>query len=169
MIDFGFDQVKRRHVEELNVVPILDMFIAVIFFILLTTSFVGFTKLHVPPATVGTVDTSQKAPPLSPRLALIQGEGKLILKLVWEGLDPGSDRKDLESLLLAKNPKLLKVAVEELLEKFLKKYPAERTIQMGMTPKAPYQFLIDMMDASRTRMPDVVLISYEEAQAIAGI
>lgn len=166
MIDFGLDFQRRKPIEDLNVVPVLDMFIAIIFFLLLTTTFVGFTKLQVPPASVTTQTDPNIDPPLAPKFLLAQREKKLLLSVSWEGLNPGSLREEVNSAELAQNPRLLFQGAEKILNQFNQRFPNEKTIQMGMNRKAPFQFLIDLMDAAREIVPDIVLISFDEAEAL---
>lgn len=167
MDDF-FDRYRPKRIIDLNIVPILDMLISIIFFLLLSTSFIGYTKLQVPPASVSTVTSPVAPEPLSPKLMVAGKDQKVRLILVWKGEKPGRKIESVDVPADDSRAKIIQEKVFGILKEFNTKYPGEKTLQMGLSPKLPYQFLIASMDAARETVPDVVLIDYNEVQALAA-
>lgn len=149
---------ERRHIKEPNLVPVIDMFTVVIFFLILSTSFFSFTKITIPPSKVSVNTDPLAPPPLGAKLLLRKKLNQVNILLQWTGSSPG---QEVETASLDK--------VFEVTGKLAKKYksiqPKERTIQLGMSPDTPYQTLIDAMDGIRESLPDMVLISPDEALA----
>ncbi len=166
MDDF-FVKPERKQIRELNLVPVIDMFTTVIFFLILSTSFFAFTKLTVPPAKVSVNTDPLTPPPMSTKLVLGTSsaagqDGNVRLLLSWVGESPGQ-----ESRSIAREK--VEAEVRLLAEEFKKKFPRERTVQLGLVPGLGYQVLIHAMDGVRDQLPDLVLISPEEAAArLAG-
>ncbi|MCM2280052.1 MAG: biopolymer transporter ExbD [Oligoflexia bacterium] len=168
MIDQIFAKKPKRRVKDLNIVPILDMLTTVIFFLLMSTSFMEFTKLTVPPSQVSVSTSQSKDPPVSPKMLLSGADDDLRVTLLWGGRRPGEKRERIrESDPVKRRAELVK-ATQKLTEDFALANPAEKTIQIALTAKLGYQNLISMMDGVRESMPDVVLISPLEAEARTG-
>lgn len=163
MDDF-FVKPERKQIRELNLVPVIDMFTTVIFFLILSTSFFAFTKLTVPPAKVSVNSDPLTPPPMSTKLVLgpssaaTGASGNVRLLLSWVGESPGAESRSVERAKV-------EAEVQTLVEDFKKKFPRERTVQLGMAPTLGYQVLIHAMDGAREGLPDLVLISPEEAAA----
>ena len=164
MDDF-FQKPKRRPVKELNLVPVIDLFTTIVFFLLLSTSTIAFTKLTVPPSAVSTVTNPIAPPPMATKLLVLRAGNQRKLLLQWMGKEPGQ----FDGIVTADDPKALEKALLEkatdLTTRFTKKYPKETTVQLGLGPDVTYQNLINVMDGIREHLPDVVLISYQEAVA----
>ncbi|NDD91956.1 hypothetical protein EBZ37_07720 [bacterium] len=160
MDDF-FSKPERKHVRELNLVPVIDMFTTVIFFLILSTSFYGFTKLTLPPSKVSVNTDPLTPPPLSTKLLIGKNDGGFRLALSWVGSSPGQ----LEEVATVAN---IEDRVRGLAEKFTSSHPSEKTIQLGMTAEVDYQSLIRAMDGVREKLPDIVLISPAEASVRLG-
>ena len=161
MDDF-FERPQRKPVRDLNLVPVIDMFTTVLFFLLLSTSFYGFTKLTVPPSKVSVNTDPLVPPPLSARLLVAPGpEGNLSVVMSWVGAEPGK-------LEATATQETLEPKVKGLVEQFSQKHPMERTVQLGLAPGVNYQALIWAMDGARQKLPDIVLISPEDALARLG-
>lgn len=169
-MDELFERPHRKHIKELNLVPVIDMFTTVLFFLILSTSFFAFTKLTVPPAQVDTITKPLPKPPLSPRLLLGSGKGGATVRLVltWEGSDPGEAAETVDTQDAKAAPEAIRKKANAMLEEFLKKNPDEKSIRLSMTPNTSYQYMISVMDGVRDRISDVVLTSYEEANAKFG-
>ena len=154
---------ERRHAPEPDLVPILDGLTAVIFFMLLSISFIGLTKLTVPPSTAS-VSTSVDIP-ISGRV-IAQLDGDVInVKLEWLGKKPGSISEKAKRASLEDKNTALVDAVEKLAIQFKEKFPEEKTIQIALASKLNYQELISVMDGLRKNQlyEDLVLSSYTEA------
>jgi biopolymer transport protein ExbD len=163
-----YDLTRNRRKEgiDLNVVPILDMLISVIFFLLLATSFMQLTKESVPPSSVSTITDPVAPPPLSARLICVEKGNVTRLILSWIGATPGQVSKELE-LKDGNSDEArasLLTTVTQMVEDFSVKYPKEKTLQVGMGAKVPYQKLVTIMDAAKEKLPDVVLFDYSEAE-----
>jgi biopolymer transport protein ExbD len=158
------NSTARRHAPEPDLVPILDGLTAVIFFMLLSISFVGITKLTLPPSAVSTASPS-KEPPLSGRVvAKLEGE-TINVKIEWLGNTPGSYTEKATRIDAAgKNASLLD-AVEKLAQRFKEKFPDEKTLQIAISSEMNYQELVSIMDGLRKNemYEDLVLSSYTEA------
>lgn len=152
-----FGKPHRRHVQELNIVPILDMMTTVIFFLLLSTSFIEFTKITVPPSATSTITDPVAPPPVTPKMLLMKKPEGYRLQLSWTGRTAGSlgraykvdpanpldkdpvKAAEMESLALMK-------LAGEIVSEFGKTFPQEKTFQVGLSGPAPYQNLIGVMD-----------------------
>lgn len=160
---------QRRHVRHLNIVPILDMLTTVIFFLLLSTSFIQFTKLTVPPSQVSTITDPIAPPPLAPKLVVVKAGADLHrLILTWAGKEPGEDARPYRAATDPKKdvPELAALA-GKMISDFHTKFPTEKSLQIGLGHDVEYQKLIAVMDGARENMPDIVLISYNEAESRA--
>ncbi|MBC7396063.1 MAG: biopolymer transporter ExbD, partial [Bdellovibrionales bacterium] len=132
-----------------------DMLTTVIFFLLMSTTFIEYNKLTLPPAST-VVSTSQSAAdPLRPKLLVTRAGKELSLYLVWQGKTPGHQ-------VIKVDPAEVSAKLTELLKTFAEKYPTEKTLQVSLDKEVNYQVLISVMDGSRELMPDVVLLSYHE-------
>ncbi len=159
-----FDLKKKpEKTIHLDIVPILDALVALIFFLLISTSFVQLTKHTIPPSAVSTITDPIVPPPLSPKI-YVHGQGEqLAFTLKWEGTKPGSIQKKIvlndekESLL----PKL-RSETKKIIKNFLSKYPNEKSIQLGLSENTSYQDMVAIMDGIKEDIPDIVLISYKE-------
>ena len=159
MIDEILGSRKKRHVQDLNIVPILDMLTTVIFFLLMSTSFIEYTKLTLPPASTVTASGSNATHPLNPKLILRAGSpGKILVTVSWSGLKP-------DQITSSTEPERLVDTVRELLKRFSTQFPAEKTLQISLSRTLPYQNLISAMDGARDLIPDPVLASYTEADS----
>ena len=163
-MDGMFQRPKRRENPDLNIVPVLDMLVAVIFFLILTTSFMRYTKLSLPPSAVSTITNPVAPPPLSPKLVVADIGGTLRLVLTWAGTDPGQKTQDIHMIGTGEDKRkaVLKTA-GEFIGEFHKKFPGEKTLQIGLGANVTYQNLVTIMDAVKEKMPDMVLFSYAEA------
>lgn len=161
---FEFDRDSGRHLPEPDLVPILDGLVCVIFFLLLSISFIGLTKLTLPPSATSEVSGDNQKPPLSPKLYVKQQDKNLRIELEWLGEKPDrifveqprADKKGLNEELI--------LGVRGLVTEFKSRFPEEKTLQMTMSPELTYQEMIAVMDGIRSQMDDIVLNSYEEIQ-----
>ena len=158
MLDEYFSLPKRRHVRELNIVPILDMLTTIIFFLLLSTSFLEYNKVTLPPSGVATITDPVAPPPLRSRLTLLKEGAEYRMIWSWAGAEAGMKTQKI-------SPEGAPEVAHALAALFKAQHPEERTLQIGMGRELPYQDLIALMDAVRPYFPDVVLYSYQEAEA----
>ncbi len=156
---------QRRHAPEPDLVPILDGLTAVIFFMLLSLSFIGITKLTIPPSTTTTASLSQDIPVSGRVIAKLEGES-INVKLEWMGSQPGALSEIASRMKPDKKNMNLIEAVEKLALRFKEKFPQEKTIQIAMAGQLNYQELISVMDGLRKNKlyEDLVLSSYTEAE-----
>jgi biopolymer transport protein ExbD len=163
---FEFDGTSdRRKAPEPDLVPILDGLTAVIFFMLLSISFIGMTKLTIPPSAVAAVSTSSEIPLSARLIAQLDGES-ILLKLEWIGRQPGELTKKVIRLPDSTKNLALIESVEKMAAQFKKKYPNEKTVQIALASRLNYQELISVMDGLRKNemYEDLVLSSYTEAE-----
>jgi biopolymer transport protein ExbD len=165
MIDEILQHRKRRSVQELNIVPILDMLTTVIFFLLLSTSFLEYVKLTVPPSAV-TFSKPESVPlATAPKIFLVSGNRSFRLILSWSGKKAGVLEREIATGDPLQTRKQLLLKSEELAQAFSKMNPSEKTVQLGLGSNVPFQHLVSVMDGLHSSLPDVVLISYREAEA----
>lgn len=167
MDDIFPGKVGRRQQIDLNVVPILDMLVCVIFFLLLSTSFIGYTKLTLPPSGVSTLTEPLAPAPLNPKLLITQDKGQMKFLIKWEGASPGYKIKKAAYTDAFKENEQITSDIKILLKDFLDEYKDQKTLQIGMGPGVAYQYLISAMDAAQGLMPDQVIISYDEAKLVS--
>jgi biopolymer transport protein ExbD len=168
-LDNRFDIQPRKKIKEPDVVPILDMLVAVIFFLLLSTTFIELSKQTIPPSGLSTITDPVAPPPLNPKLIGIQKANQLSLALSWAGDQP--DRKIISLILTGEiDTDRLNIVnqVEILISEFSKSYPKEKTLQLGLESHIQYQNLISIIDGASGHLPDVVLVSYKTARAYRG-
>ncbi|MCM2323815.1 MAG: biopolymer transporter ExbD [Oligoflexia bacterium] len=165
MIEQIFQKRPKRHIKDLNIVPILDMLTTVIFFLLMSTSFIEYTKLTVPPSQVSVSSSPVKDPPVTPKMLLAGSEANLKVLLTWGGRKAGEAIELINEPDPALRREALLKATQKLSQNFILAHPDEKTLQLALTSKLPYQDLISMMDGVRESLPDIVLISPAEAEA----
>ena len=150
---------KKKHVQDLNIVPILDMLTTVIFFLLMSTTFIEYTKLTLPPQGTATATGPSSTRPLVPKLILRKGiPGEYVSTLAWAGEKPGQTE-------VKASEAELRGLIEAQIKKFSQIYPSEKTLQVSLEHSIHYQALVNVMDAARDSLPDTVLISYTEADS----
>jgi biopolymer transport protein ExbD len=156
---------NRRHTPEPDLVPILDGLTAVIFFLLLSISFIGLTKLTLPPSTASVTSLSQEVPVSARVVGQIQG-AQILLKLQWLGPTPGSVEEKVPRVEIPGANSLLVEAAHRLAQELKRRFPKEKTIQIALSPDANYQELISIMDGLRKKQTyeDLVLSSYVDAK-----
>jgi biopolymer transport protein ExbD len=146
------------------------MLISVIFFLLLTTTFLQFTKQSIPPSSVTKITDPVAPPPVSPKIIGVMKGTNLRLVLTWSGEHPGRAEKlvDLNADKSDDNQSAVLNATTELIADFNSKFPKEKTIQIGLGEDVAYQHLVTIMDGSKEKLPDMVLFSYQEAATRAN-
>jgi len=167
MLDLFVLSKKRHEIPDLNVVPILDMLISVIFFLLLTTTFLQFTKQSLPPSSLAKITSPPRPPPVQAKLMGVMKGDSIHIVLNWNGETPGSVSKivALDPAKTEESQKALLQTTTEMITDFSGRFPAEKTIQIGLGENVPYQDLITIMDGAKDKLPDMVLFSYQEATA----
>lgn len=155
-------ETERKHTPEPDLVPILDGLTAVIFFLLLSVSFVGLTKVTLPPSA-SSVSTSSDDRPLSGRLRAYTQGGTVLLRLEWLGKNPGSYKESVLRGEPSKKNKALLETAKDLTEKFKQKYPNESTLQLALAENMTYQEMISIMDGALLNIKDIALSSYHDA------
>ncbi len=190
-----FEKPERREIPSINIVPILDMMTMIIFFIMITASFIDFTKVTVPPSRTEVITSPTKPPPASPKLYVFKTPQKVYLQLFWSGRNPAMLR---ESFVLPEKSndelkdlmtyaELLLNTTMKVVEQFKSKFPEENTVQLGLASSMEYQSLITVMDGIQmvynppkkagiltapeskpalvNRPANVILVSYNEVDA----
>lgn len=160
-----FESVGRKHIPEPDLVPILDALTSVIFFLLLSATFMTLTKLTVPPAQVSTAKPSDTIP-LNPVFVVKENNGELLLKLSWKGSRPGEIVKHL-SRMMPRNLELLS-QTQEIMKEFSGRFADQKTMQLSLSNQIQYQELITVMDGIRTTYQDIVLVSPDLANITSG-
>ena len=158
---------QRHKIREMPIAPILDMMVAVIFFLLLSTTFIEYTKQTLRPADVHTTATAPEVLPLSPRLLVTRTKYWLSLNLTWLGTEPGHIIKNIANTDPLEFSQDLVDASRSVAAQFREKFPDEMQIHLSFGPDILYQEMISVMDGTQTQLPDIVLLSYNEANEVA--
>lgn len=156
---------KKREIGEIPLAPIIDMFVCVIFFLILSTTFSQVTKQTLPPSGVSVITDPVAPPPLAPKLLIKKRGLRLHLILRWAGVSPGEQIRELNIVRESDYSTSLYNEVLILVREFKLKYPNEGSLQVGLSSDLLYQTLITTMDSVRTQIKDIVLISYNEVDA----
>lgn len=161
--DFG--SKEEKYIPEPELVPVLDALTAVIFFLLLSTTFVELTKITVPPSQTEVITEPNAKPPVSARLYVKDQGGKLSLSLKWAGAHPDGIKRLVERRPDNSRSKELEDTVHELVTQLKAQYPEEKTLQMAVSENTTYQELISVMDGARHKMQDLVLLSPDDVNS----
>lgn len=166
---FDFSEGGEQHIPEPDLVPILDALTSVIFFLILSTTFMEYTKLTLPPSKTSVISDPQRPQPVSAKLFYHISNNKtsrVILK--WAGANPDMISEQVER----KDPLVRSAEIEKTIEKmvtqFKEQYPEEKTIQISFSSDSTYQEMINVMDGARTGLQDIVLVSAEEADGVSN-
>gem|GEM_PF-779841 len=158
----------RRHVGEIPLAPVLDLLVVVIFFLILSSSFIDLTKQTLPPSAVSTITDPIAPPPIAPKLFAIQNEAGVRLFLRWGGIDPGQSSRQLALSGVSnedESASQIETSSSEMMAEFSKKFPNEKSLQLGLSENLNYQQMVSVMDGAREHLQDLVLVSYREAEA----
>lgn len=165
MIDQIFGQRQKKHTQHINIVPILDMLTTIIFFLLMSTSFIEYTKLTIPPSSTVSVAASSGTPPLTPKMFISKKEGGFEILLRWAGAQPGEKRVKIDFTSAVEVREKIISESKKTIDDFSDKYPAQKSIQLAAPRDVKYQTIISLMDGVREKMPDIILVAYSEAEA----
>lgn len=169
MDDFFQDFIavtRRPGVHDIPIAPIIDMLVAIIFFLLLSTTFVELSKQTVPPARLSTITNPVAPPPLAPKLFALRTSTGLRLVLRWSGDKPGQAVRNVALSEPSIFSEALVAETKKLIGAFTRKYPQAATLQIGFTQNIVYQEVISVMDGVLAFIPDLVLVSYDDAAAV---
>ncbi len=148
-------------VVEIPIAPILDMMVAVIFFLLISASFFNFSSQTLPPAKNVMVNDPKALQPSTPKLIIDLNNNELELTLSWVGQKSGQKITKIP----ISDPKVylqqIETTVYAQVSAFLQNYPKETSLQLGLAPDLPNQVLISSMDGITRAHLDIVLISYD--------
>lgn len=161
-----FDSIGRRHLPEPDLVPILDALTSVIFFLLLSATFMTLTKLTIPPATLATTKNADSVP-LNPMYIVSEHNGELTLRLTWKGGVPGEITKRV-ARMMPRNFELL-AKTREIVTEFSNQFADQKTMQISLSSQIQYQELITVMDGLRSKYQDIVLGAPDLANSISGV
>lgn len=157
----GSSDGKSPHID---LVPIIDAMTCVIFFLLLSSTFVEFTKITMPSSMTSefktTSDSDKK--PLAPKLFGLVQNNEISLVLSWLGEQPGHLKKKILRDPQNKRSEELQQASTELVKEFKIKFPNENSLQIGLSSQASYQELISAIDGARKEFNDIVMTSWSD-------
>jgi biopolymer transport protein ExbD len=164
MTDFLPKRRRRRHLKDIPLAPVLDLLTVVIFFLMLSTSFVELTKHTLPPASVSQLTDPQAKTPVSLKLFAVRKGGGYGLAFHWTGDSPGVERAQVAA---GSDEKELRTFADGLSKKLKDKFPDEASVQLSMASNVNYQEMIAIMDGVREHFEDLVLIAPQEAESDA--
>jgi biopolymer transport protein ExbD len=157
---------KRRHIKEIPLAPILDLLTVVIFFLILSTSFIELRQNILPPSSTlstSTAPTETTIIPVNPKLLLVKHDSSFYLILKWFGENAGLQKLELKENEIDK--KNLKIKIHKLISEFQVTYPNEKNIQLGIGRDLPYQWLLNLIDGTMPKIRDIVLIAPEDVES----
>lgn len=162
-----FVKKHHRHVKEIPLAPILDLLVVVIFFLILSSSFIDLTKQTLPPSAVSTISNPVAPPPVSPKIFATKTGKAYRVFLRWSGEHAGQEERRLsESEDVSVNADQLVKAASELEGNFKKSYGTQSSIELGFSAGINYQDMVSVMDGVRDKIQDIVLVSYRETEAL---
>jgi len=161
-MDFGDEH--KREIPEPDLVPIMDALTAIIFFLLLSATFLELTKVTIPPSSTSTISSPVAPPPVAAHIYVKPDGENLLISLQWAGSNPGTIKGRVARLGTESAKPLLELEAEvkRIVSEFVKKYPAEKTLQVTLGADANYQEMISVMDGARHHLEDLVLSSYSD-------
>ncbi len=152
----------------IDLVPILDALVVVIFFLVLSISFTELTKVTLPPTQIveesksllqNNIDLKKNT---KPRLLGNFTHEKIDLVLEW---DDEEIKKITESISRELHDNfLLSRTVEKILYQYKIKYPGEKTLIISTTEDSTFQEFISIVDGAKIYFPDIVMNSYKNAE-----
>ena len=161
-MDFG--EEHKREIPEPDLVPIMDALTAIIFFLLLSATFIELTKVTIPPSSTSTISSPVAPPPVAAHIYVKPEGDNLVISLQWAGSNPGSIKGRVARLGTDTGKPLveLEAEVKRIVADFAAKYPSEKTLQVTLGAQANYQEMISVMDGARHHLEDLVLSSYSD-------
>lgn len=149
---------KRRASPEINLTPILDMLVSIIFFLLIFCVFNQLTQITLPATTrAAGVDASSRR--LSAELMILRaGADRVRFVMRWSGESPGSYDRYIARTQLKSNQAWTE-ATRSFIEEFARKYPAEKTLHLGLDRAFSYQHLVTIIDAVKPKFQELALLS----------
>lgn len=161
-MDFGDEH--KREIPEPDLVPIMDALTAIIFFLLLSATFLELTKVTIPPSSTSTISSPVAPPPVAAHIYVKPDGENLLISLQWAGSNPGTIKGRVTRLGTESAKPLLELEAEvkRIISEFVKKYPDEKTLQVTLGAQANYQEMISVMDGARHHLEDLVLSSYSD-------
>ena len=159
---------KRKHLKEIPLAPILDLLTVVIFFLILSASFVELRQNIIPPSSSSIISSGvveSNTIPLNPKLLIMNSNGVVSLLLKWQGSTPGQILKKTK-ISPASYDVDLKMATQKIVREFKNSYPDQSQIQLGWDGKTAYQLVLTAVDGVILEIKDIVLLSPEESEIL---
>lgn len=154
----------------IDLVPIIDAMTCVIFFLLLSSTFVEFTKITMPQAASAVVTAAVDAePPLSPKLIGVVKGAYIHLILSWSGQKPDHVSRRVMRDQKNQRSESLQATAEGMAQEFKARFPKEQVLLLGFSPQVTYQEVISTMDGARKEISDLVMVSWTEAKSAEGL
>ena len=127
---------------ELNLVPFIDLFSALICFLLMTAAWQNLEVVNTgtPPKSIDLRDDDQPTPPPQPDKPKVM----LTVTLYFDRIDVGEDNNVVSYRHTAQGPDYKKLA--DTLTDWRKKYPGRKDLLLSTENRAPYKHLIQLMD-----------------------
>ena len=128
---------QARHETELNLVPLIDIFTVLVFFLLITAVFSRTTilGLHLPERSTAVVP-----PDHLPHVEVVVRRG---------GIEAGDRDNGPMQTLANRNQRYDLQALSTLLQQLKTRYPDNRTVTILVEPDISYDQLVQVMDAVR--------------------
>jgi biopolymer transport protein ExbD len=165
MNDLWFKPPARKRIKEIPLAPVLDLLTVVIFFLLLSASFLELTKHTLPPSSVSALANANAPVPLNLKVFLTRRGAGYNFDLRWTGDKPGREERALpRSQDVIRRAQDIRQVSSSLAQTLKTRFPGEASVQIGLGPNINYQEVIAVMDGVREHFEDLILVSPQEAQ-----
>ncbi len=152
--------------SRLDLVPILDALVVVIFFLVLSMSFTEFTQITMPPTEVSESPEestpSDKKTSLNPKLFAKANNGSIHLALTWAG---GLQNIYQSKINIAGDQhEKIQAEAARLVEQFKNRFPNENLLIVSANRDLRFQDFVALIDGSKTKITDVIMGSYSNSE-----
>jgi hypothetical protein len=166
-VDFLDLKPRRRQSPEINLTPILDMLVSIIFFLLIFCVFSEYSQVSLPAVKEATNSVTDSVL-LSPKILVRSlSNGRVRFDLLWAGEHPGRQTQEFGFSQLNSADTWM-TAMKKFSENFAKQYPRQKSIEVGLEGQFSYQHLLYVIDALADRFPDVALINPKKVVTFQG-
>lgn len=160
-------KIRRREHPEINLTPILDMLVSIIFFLLIFCVFSEYSQVSLPAIQEVSGNTSQE-PLLAPKVLVRSApSGQVKLDLIWAGEHPGYQTKTVAASEFNSAQAWTRI-LKSFTASFAQQYPKQKSIEVGLEGAFSYQHLVFVIDSLAEQFPDVALIDPKKVSKFGG-
>ena len=166
MSDFLPPKKPRTHLKEIPLAPVLDLLTVVVFFLLLSTSFIEFTKETLPPSSTSVITDPSTAVPLSLRVFVVRKGTNFVVRTMWSGATPGEKSSEFSPGSDANDRvRAIRERTSKFADELKIRFATESNVQLGLGSNVTYQEMIAVMDGVREHFDDLVMVSPKSVES----